>query len=134
MTLGRFFLHRPLSMSRKHNKLDETIPPAINKAAALLAEAMRQENVTRKEMAERLKTSGAQVDRLLNPNHNPSLSSLSRAAAIVGRQVKLTLIRRSPRVDDQLKMVKPMPDAWKPFEPHKNREPPGPSPNVPPTR
>ena len=44
-------------MSRKHNKLDETIPPAINQAAALLAEAMRQENVTRKEMAERLKTS-----------------------------------------------------------------------------
>ena len=60
-------------MSRKHNKLDETSPPAINKAAALLAEAMRQENVTRKEMAERLKTSRAQVNRLLNPNHNPSL-------------------------------------------------------------
>ena len=39
-------------MTRKHNKLDETIPPAINKAATLLAEAMRQENVTRKEMAE----------------------------------------------------------------------------------
>ena len=89
---GPFFLQVPLSMSRKHNKLDETIPPAINKAAALLAEAMRQENVTRKEMAERLKTSSAQVNRLLNPNHNPSLSSLSRAAAIVGRQVKLTLI------------------------------------------
>ena len=46
-------------MSRKHNKLDETSPPAINKAAALLAE--------------RLKTSLAQVNRLLNPNHNPSL-------------------------------------------------------------
>ena len=56
MTGGRFF-SKTLSMSRKHNKLDETIPPAINKAAALLAEAMRQENVTRKEMAERLKTS-----------------------------------------------------------------------------
>ena len=79
-------------MSRKHNKPDETIPPAINKAAALLAEAMRQENVTRKEMAEQLKTSLAQVNRLLNPNHNPSLSSLIRAAAIVGRQVKLTLV------------------------------------------
>ena len=79
-------------MSKKQDKLDETIPPAINKAATLLAEAMRQENVTRKEMAERLKTSSAQVNRLLNPNHNPSLSSVSRAAAIVGRQVKLTLI------------------------------------------
>ena len=79
-------------MSRKHNKPDETTPPAINKAAALLAEAMRQENVTRKEMAERLKTSLAQVNRLLNPNHNPSLFSLIRAAAIVGRQVKLTLV------------------------------------------
>ena len=57
MTGGPFFSPKPLSMSRKHDKLDETIPPAINKAAALLAEAMRQENVTRKEMAERLKTS-----------------------------------------------------------------------------
>ena len=76
-------------MSRKHNKLDETIPPAINEAAALLAEAMRQENVTRKEMAARLKTSLAQVNRLLNPNHNPSLSSLSRAAAIVGLRVNV---------------------------------------------
>ena len=92
ITPGGLFSPRPLSMSRKHNKLDETIPPAINKAAALLAEAMRQENVTRKEMAERLKTSHAQVNRLLNPNHNPSIFSLIRAAAIVGRQVKLTLI------------------------------------------
>ena len=54
----------------------------------------------KKEMAERLKTSSAQVNCLLNPNHNPSLSSLSRAAAIVGRQVKLTL----SQVDDQLVM------------------------------
>ena len=40
-------------------------------------------------MAERLKTSRAQVNRILNPNHNPSLSSLSRAAAIVGLRVSV---------------------------------------------
>ena len=77
-------------MSRKHNKLDETVPPAINKAAALLAEAMRQENVTRKEMAERLKTSLAQVNRLLNPNHNPSLSSLIRATGEIDARLTLS--------------------------------------------
>ena len=83
-------------MSRKHNKLDEAIPPATNKAAALLAEAMRQKNVTRKEMAARLKTSLAQVNRLLNPNHNPSLSSLSRAAAIVGLRVSVEFAGDEP--------------------------------------
>ena len=38
---------------------------------------MRQENITKGEMAKRLKTSRAQVDRLLDPKHNPSLSSLT---------------------------------------------------------
>ena len=76
-------------MSRKHSKLDETIPLAINKAASQLADAMQREHVTKGEMAERLKTSRAQVNRILNPNHNPSLSSLSRAAAIVGLRVSV---------------------------------------------
>ena len=76
-------------MSRKHSKLDETIPRAINKAASQLADAMQREHVTKGEMAERLKTSRAQVNRILNPNHNPSLSSLSRAAAIVGLRVSV---------------------------------------------
>ena len=67
-------------------------PLVINKASTQLAEAMKEQGITALEMAKRLKTSDHQVRRLLDPDHNPLLSSLNRAAAIVRRQVKLTLI------------------------------------------
>ena len=79
-------------MSRKHNELGKDFSPPVNKAASQLADAMQREHVTKGEMAERLKTSRAQVNRLLNPKHNPSLSSLGRAAAIVGRRLRIELI------------------------------------------
>ena len=63
-------------MSRGHNKLAFATPKPINIAALQLAAAMRQENITKGEMAKRLKTSHAQVNRILDPKHNPSLSSL----------------------------------------------------------
>ena len=78
-------------MSRGHNKLAFATPKPINIAALQLANAMRQENITKGEMAERLKTSRAQVNRILDPQHNPSLSSLSRAAAVVGLRVSVEL-------------------------------------------
>ena len=80
-------------MSRKHNDLSEALTPSTNKAVAgQLADAMQQKNITKGEMAAQLKTSRAQVNRLLNPNHNPSLSSLRRAAAIVGLRVSIELV------------------------------------------
>ena len=78
-------------MSRGHNKLAFATPKPINIAALQLAAAMRQENITKGEMAKRLKTSHAQVNRILDPKHNPSLSSLSRAATIVGLRVSVEL-------------------------------------------
>ena len=74
-------------MSRRHRAINQEAPPAINLASSQLAAAMLRENVTIREMAARLKTSQAQIRRLLNPKHNPSLSSLSRAASIVGFRV-----------------------------------------------
>ena len=78
-------------MSRKHNELGEEFSQ-VNKAASQLADAMQREHVTKGEMAARLKTSRSQVNRLLNPKHNPSLSSLGRAAAIVGRRLRIELM------------------------------------------
>jgi len=43
-------------------------------------------------MAELLKTSRSQVDRLLDPKNDVTLSSLQRAAAMVGRRVKVKLV------------------------------------------
>jgi transposase InsO family protein len=43
-----------------------------------------------KRMAELMETSRTQVDRLLNPrDHNVTLATLEKAAAIVGRQLRL---------------------------------------------
>ena len=56
-----------------------------------LAEAMRQQNISKNRMAELLKTSRTQVDRLLSASDDITLSSLQRAAAILGRRVTIEL-------------------------------------------
>ena len=70
----------------RHKSNDGGLAPEASISGGLFASlrvraALAPETSPKKEMAERLKTSSAQVNRLLNPNHNPSLSSLSRAAA-----------------------------------------------------
>jgi hypothetical protein len=50
---------------------------------------LKQENVTKTELAARMKTSRASLDRMLDPS-NPSLTvaSLGKAAAALGRKVE----------------------------------------------
>ena len=57
-----------------------------------LAEAMKEKNISKNRMAIMLKTSRTQVDRLLNAKDDVTLSSLQRAAAIVGRRVTIELV------------------------------------------
>ena len=57
-----------------------------------LAEAMKKKKISKSKMAMLLKTSRTQVDRLLDPNNDITLSSLQRAAAIVGRRVNIELV------------------------------------------
>jgi antitoxin HicB len=57
-----------------------------------LAEAMKTRNISKNKMATLLKTSRTQVDRLLDPRNDVTLSSLQRAAAIVGRRVSIELV------------------------------------------
>ena len=57
-----------------------------------LAEAMKKRKISKNKMAALLKTSRTQVDRLLNPKDDITLSSLQRAAAMVGRRVSIELI------------------------------------------
>jgi antitoxin HicB len=56
-----------------------------------LAEAMKKKKISKNRMAVLLKTSRTQVDRLLNGKDDITLSSLQRAAAIVGRRVTIEL-------------------------------------------
>jgi plasmid maintenance system antidote protein VapI len=60
--------------------------------AEQLAEAMKAQGITKSAMAERMKTSRRQLDRLLDPT-TPSvtLETLRRAANAVGRTLRVEL-------------------------------------------
>jgi antitoxin HicB len=57
-----------------------------------LARAMKKKNLSKKKMAALLKTSHTLVDRLLDARDDITLSSLQRAAAVVGRRVLIELV------------------------------------------
>lgn len=58
-----------------------------------LAEAMKAQHLTKVTMAKRMNTSRSQLDRLLDPNNESvSLDTLTRAAAAVGRQIRLEIV------------------------------------------
>jgi antitoxin HicB len=80
--------------------LDETgiredVTAAAIKAviARQLAREMKKKGITKPKMAELMKTSRAQIDRLLDPdNGSATIESLQRAAKIVGRELRLQLV------------------------------------------
>jgi antitoxin HicB len=72
---------------------EETQAQAIKEVVAWqLAEAMKVRKLSRTRLAVLLKTSRTQVNRLLDPKHDITLSSLQRAAKLVGRRVHLELV------------------------------------------
>jgi antitoxin HicB len=78
---------------RKEGIFEEAQAEAIKEVVAWqLAEAMKKRKISKNKMAALLKTSRTQVDRLLNPKDDITLSSLQRAAAMVGRRVSIELI------------------------------------------
>lgn len=73
---------------------DEVETTAIKRVIAWqLEEAMKAERISKAELAQRMKTSRSQVDRLLDPEHSGvTLETLSRAAQVVGRHIRLELV------------------------------------------
>jgi antitoxin HicB len=57
-----------------------------------LTDAMQERSLTKSRLAELLKTSRSQVDRLLDPTRDITLSTLQRAAALVGRKIQIELV------------------------------------------
>ena len=58
-----------------------------------LAEAMREQGVSRSRLATLMRTSRTQIARLLDPNDgNVTIETLQRAAVLVGRRVELQLV------------------------------------------
>lgn len=66
---------------------------AIKRVLAWLVEqAMRAQGITKVDMARRMKTSRAQLDRLLDPsNDKVQLDTVHRAAVAVGRKLQISL-------------------------------------------
>jgi hypothetical protein len=73
---------------------EEATPQVAKEMIAWQIErAMRKKGLTKKRMAELMETSRTQVDRLLNPrDHNVTLATLEKAAAVVGRQLRVELV------------------------------------------
>ena len=72
---------------------EETQTKAVKEVVAWqLAEAMKSKKISKARMAMLLRTSRTQVDRLLDAENDITLSSLQRAAAIVGRRVNIELV------------------------------------------
>jgi predicted XRE-type DNA-binding protein len=67
---------------------------AVKKVIAWqLGQAMRDQHLSKRRLAQMMRTSRTQVDRVLDPNTgNVTLETLQRAAAIVGRKVQVELI------------------------------------------
>ena len=54
---------------------------------------MQEQGLTKSSLAKRMKTSRAQLDRLLDPdNESVTLATLTRAAQAVGRNLRMELV------------------------------------------
>ncbi|MBV8754305.1 MAG: XRE family transcriptional regulator [Hyphomicrobiales bacterium] len=67
---------------------------AVKQALAYqIADAMKSQNLSRRVLAERMKTSRSQISRLLDPKAgNVTLMTLQRAATTVGRTLRVELV------------------------------------------
>jgi antitoxin HicB len=74
--------------------LEEATAKAIKEVIAWqLAQEMKAKRMTKKRLAELMKTSRAQVDRILDPEKgNVTIETLQRAAAMLGHKVRLELV------------------------------------------
>ncbi len=79
---------------REEGILEETRAIAIKDAVAFqIQQAMETENITKVEMARRMKTSRAALDRFLAPgNASVTLQTLTRAARAIGRDLRIELV------------------------------------------
>jgi len=88
-------LPNPDDSAKQEGKLEEFEALAIKQALACqIAEAMKAQNLSRKRLAERMKTSRSQISRLLDPKDgNVTITTLQRAAKIVGRTLRVELVK-----------------------------------------
>lgn len=79
---------------REEGMLEEAEAVAIKRVIAWqLQREMQRKRITKKVMADRLRTSRSQLDRLLDPQYaGVTLGTLSRAAMVLGKRLKIQVI------------------------------------------
>ncbi|MBI5842872.1 MAG: XRE family transcriptional regulator [Chloroflexi bacterium] len=78
---------------REENIYEEVNAAAIKRVVAYqIAQEMKRRKLTKTEMASRMKTSRAALERLLDPtNASVTLFTLERAASVLGKTLKIEL-------------------------------------------
>ena len=79
---------------KEEGVLEETRAVALKETLAWqVQQAMRKEKISKAEMARRMNTSRAALDRLLDPsNASVTLQTLTRAAHAIGRDLRIELV------------------------------------------
>lgn len=79
---------------RAEGTLEEAETVAIKRVIAWqLQQEMQKKRISKKAMANRLRTSRSQLDRLLDPKYSGvTLGTLSRAAIVLGKRLKVQVI------------------------------------------
>ena len=82
------------SFLREENIYEEVSVTAIKRVVVGQVEsAMKEKHLSKSEMARRRRTSRSALDRLLDPeNEAITLTTLQKAAAVVGRHLRLELV------------------------------------------
>jgi antitoxin HicB len=78
---------------REEQLLDMAQATAVKRVIAFqIAQEMKRRKLTKSEMASRMKTSPAALERLLDPtNRSVTISTLERAASALGKKLKVEL-------------------------------------------
>ena len=78
---------------KEEGLLEEVTATAMKRVLAWqIAQAMKKQRVTKSAMAKRMRTSRAALDRLLDAdNTSVTLQTMGRAAAVLGKELSITL-------------------------------------------
>ena len=81
------------NLLKEEGVFDKTQALAIKEVVVWqLTQAMEKQSMSKARLATMLNTSRSQVDRLLDPSRDVTLSTLQRAAALVGKTVQIELV------------------------------------------
>ncbi len=74
--------------------ISQTTARAIKRVLAWqVAEEMKRQGISKADMARRMQTSRAALDRLMDPeNASVTLNTIYRAASVLGKQISLRLV------------------------------------------